>query len=91
MRSHPACPGTWRAREDAQHPKEKQASSCLPTRIVVGQVSLPALLVISTGPASHQPNHSVQKGDYEIERDYYDGKDQEYRFIASRTPEIVIE
>lgn len=53
--------------------------------------ALPALLAVSTAPASHQTNHGVQKGDYEIEGDYDDGKDEEYRFVASRAPEIVIE
>lgn len=52
---------------------------------------LPALHAISTGPAAHQPNRGVHKGDYEIERDDKDGKDEEYRLIASRTAVIVIE
>lgn len=57
---------------------------------LVGQ-ALRALLAISTSPASHPPNHGVYNGDYEIERDHKDGKYEEYRFIASRAPEIVIE
>jgi len=56
-----------------------------------GGQALPALLTISTDPASHQPNHGVHKGDYEIKRDYQNGKDEEYRLIPSHTPEIVIE
>ena len=56
-----------------------------------GGQALPALLTISTEPALHQPHHAVQKGDYEIERDYRNGKDEEYRFIASRTAVTVKE
>jgi hypothetical protein len=53
------------------------------------------LTAISTGPVPHQlahlPDHSIHKGDYEIERDYENGENEEYRFIASRTPEMFIE
>jgi hypothetical protein len=48
----------------------------------------------STGPVSHQfarlPNHSIHKGNDEIEGDYKNGKDEECRFIASRTAEMLI-
>ena len=46
---------------------------------------------ISTGPASHQPDHSVHKGDYQIEGDYKKDHKEEYRFIASHTGVMVVE
>jgi len=54
------------------------------------------LSFISTGPVSHQldhlPDHCVNKGDYEIERDRKrKSKGKEYRPIASRTAETPLE
>ena len=61
-----------------------------PNTGIAAQASL-----FSTGPVSHQldhlPDHCVNKGDYEEERDHNNGNGEKHRFIVSPTAETLKE